>query len=335
MRILLGMTALLSCVSVAYGQTFEMDVPHAGCPTKLPTYESVKSHCIDQDKNACTAKPLCRWSNDEYSKKEGTQCHPKLGSVLGPEPTSPDAANGLLFAESANLFDLNTRKMYDRIYDLGAARKYADVIRVGGGVLTLKDAPHSDAHGHIHALMGIAYHALGQKERALENYCLSMAYGGEFKWWELSRQQVEQLTEVAEVALPVPVLMNNGVIKNTPAKVRSKITVKSIGGYDHYIKLVDVATNREVASMYLKSGTSHEMSIPVGTYYIRVAYGAAWYGVTKLFGPDTKYFQFRGKENGDKYPFVIVGDKIRTWTFELNKRPGGNAYTDKINPDQF
>ena len=102
------------------------------------------------------------------------------------------------------------------------------------------------------------------------------------------------------------------------------------GADSFYIKLTDASTGVLVMTFFVQGGQSFEAVVPVGTYRVKYATGATWYGVDFVFGPDTRYseavkiFEFSSKKNH------ITGS-----TIELTPRGGSNLDTKTISAHQF
>jgi hypothetical protein len=102
------------------------------------------------------------------------------------------------------------------------------------------------------------------------------------------------------------------------------------GADSFYIKLTDASTGVLVMTFFVQGGQSFEAVVPVGSYRVKYATGATWYGVDFVFGPDTRYseavkiFEFSSKKNH------ITGN-----TIELTPRGGSNLDTKTISADQF
>lgn len=102
------------------------------------------------------------------------------------------------------------------------------------------------------------------------------------------------------------------------------------GADSFYIKLTDASTGVLVMTFFVQGGQSFEAVVPVGTYRVKYATGATWYGVDFVFGPGTRYseavkiFEFSAKKN------PIAGN-----TIELTSHGGSNLDTKTISAHQF
>jgi hypothetical protein len=106
--------------------------------------------------------------------------------------------------------------------------------------------------------------------------------------------------------------------------------IKAAQGSHYLLKLVDAYTYAPVLSVFVRSGTTVEVEVPIGTYEVRYASGETWYGYEYLFGPETSY------SKADKtFTFEVVGKKIGGFTITLYKVAHGNLHTSGIRPTDF
>ena len=83
-------------------------------------------------------------------------------------------------------------------------------------------------------------------------------------------------------------------------------------------------------TVFVHSGTSLTIEVPLGTFEVRYASGTSWYGDEYLFGPDTVY-----SKAASTLTFDVVGDQIRGFGITLYKVPHGNFRTLRITPTEF
>ena len=67
------------------------------------------------------------------------------------------------------------------------------------------------------------------------------------------------------------------------------LEVKAAHGSHFLLKLVDAYTGKDVLDVFVRSGSTVEVDVPLGRYDIRYASGETWYGYNMRFGPDTSY----------------------------------------------
>jgi hypothetical protein len=103
-------------------------------------------------------------------------------------------------------------------------------------------------------------------------------------------------------------------------------------GFHFFIKLENIASNKEVLTAFIRSGESLKTKVPLGNYMLKYAIGKEWYGEENKFGPEplTQYFKA-----DDVFEFIENKKRISGWTVELYEQPGGNLDVDQIPMDQF
>lgn len=88
--------------------------------------------------------------------------------------------------------------------------------------------------------------------------------------------------------------------------------------------------NIEDMSFFVRPGQSVEVDVPIGIYKLYYATGTEWYGMSKLFGEDTLYF-----EGNDLLIFYTDYTTHYGNTVELWEQVGGNFDTDPISASEF
>lgn len=122
--------------------------------------------------------------------------------------------------------------------------------------------------------------------------------------------------------------------KHTDGDSIAPFQIKAAQGNHYLVKLVDVVSNESVADVFVRSGTTVDVEVPLGSYEVRYASGEAWYGYRDqskdYFGPSTVY------SKAEKiFTFQKDGIKISGYTITLYKVPHGNLHTSSIKPTQF
>lgn len=82
--------------------------------------------------------------------------------------------------------------------------------------------------------------------------------------------------------------------------------------------------------VFIRSGESVNLFVPLGSYDLRYATGETWYGYEDLFGPTTAFFK-----TDSKMEFKQSGNTFQGHTIELIPRANGNLQTSKINKNNF
>ena len=133
--------------------------------------------------------------------------------------------------------------------------------------------------------------------------------------------------------LPPPVFQHPGAMWNkTGRSLLAPFGIQTSAGSDYYIKLVDAETNRDAMAIYVVGGKYLEVSVPLGSYKMRYAYGKIWRGEQHLFGPEDLT---RIEEALKSFDFLASVDGINGYTVELIPQVGGNLPTHNIARDEF
>lgn len=83
-------------------------------------------------------------------------------------------------------------------------------------------------------------------------------------------------------------------------------------------------------TIFIRSGSSASLKVPLGIYGIKYASGLVWYGYDDLFRSDT----YCGKADKD-FKFEVDGDQIAGYSISLNLVPNGNLNTSRISAYDF
>jgi len=136
---------------------------------------------------------------------------------------------------------------------------------------------------------------------------------------------------VATPSYPEQALPYSGAIRTwTTAERVAPFEIKAAQGSHYLLKLVDAYSGAPVMTVFVRSGTTVEVEVPLGTYEVRYASGDTWYGYEYLFGPETSY------SKADKtFTFEVVGNQISGFTITLYKVAHGNLHTSAIRPTDF
>ena len=136
-----------------------------------------------------------------------------------------------------------------------------------------------------------------------------------------------------------PVKINPGVVYNKAGRALAPLAVDSPSGTNYALKLVNASNGKEAMMIYVIGGKPFQTKAPLGTYKIRGASGATWYGIAHLFGKDTSYFKLRskgsGRVEGDNFTFYRKGNQVHGFRITLIKQADGNLETDPIKPEEF
>ena len=101
-------------------------------------------------------------------------------------------------------------------------------------------------------------------------------------------------------------------------------------GANYFLKLCDWSNGRAILSIFIRGGEEVEAGIPPGTYRIKFASGATWYGEDIRFGPDTDY------SVADKpFEFAIQGNQLIGQELRLVNIRDGNLRRSPITASEF
>ncbi len=118
----------------------------------------------------------------------------------------------------------------------------------------------------------------------------------------------------------------NGTIRLYTKKKRiAPLKINTSGQHHYFVKLTDSISGKDVLSVFIRSGQSVDIEVPLGEYYLKYAAGVMWYGENKLFGTETRY-----SKADQKFVFYQSSNEISGYTVELILQSGGNLRTKKI-----
>lgn len=139
------------------------------------------------------------------------------------------------------------------------------------------------------------------------------------------------LLQVTRPPVPEQPLPPNGRLQTfTTAQRLAPLEIKGGQGSHYLVKLVDAFTAAPVLTVFVHSGSSVKIDVPLGTFELRFASGRKWYGDDYLFGPDTVYSKAE-----TTFTFEAVGDEVRGFTVTLYQVPHGNLSVSRITPTEF
>lgn len=131
-------------------------------------------------------------------------------------------------------------------------------------------------------------------------------------------------------------LPKNGIITNYTGKkaiapfriITSKYSSPTVDNY--YIKLIDAKSEQLAVTIFVQSGSTIEVNVPIGTYKIRYAVGEKWYGEKELFGHFTSY-----NKSEELLDFIDKGYYVQGHSLVLYKVANGNFSTQPMNAKDF
>lgn len=131
-------------------------------------------------------------------------------------------------------------------------------------------------------------------------------------------------------------LPKNGIMKNfTGKRAVAPFKISTSKNYsqttdNYYIKLVDAKTKAVAVTIFVQSGSTVEVKVPLGVYKIRYAVGEKWYGEQDLFGHSTSY-----SKSEELLDFVDKGYYVQGHSLVLYKVANGNFSTQPMNANDF
>jgi len=91
------------------------------------------------------------------------------------------------------------------------------------------------------------------------------------------------------------------------------------------------ASGVHVSSVFIRSGGSPTIRLPVGTYKINMAFGENWFGPDEMFGDDNAYYQVLILGGGNETTYTF--QQNYNYTLTLRDAEGGNVPTQNTGRD--
>lgn len=136
----------------------------------------------------------------------------------------------------------------------------------------------------------------------------------------------EEIPTFNELPIPLPVNGDEETFHNNVevAPLQIKTPVNSVE-HHHFIKIVPAFAENTVKTIFIRSGSTINTKMPLGSYKIKYATGKTWYGTEHLFGPETIY----SKAN-KTFTFSEEVNGYSGYTIELILQQFGNLRTQRI-----
>lgn len=130
---------------------------------------------------------------------------------------------------------------------------------------------------------------------------------------------------------PLMPLPDNGAIRMFTVLERIAPFKISAGPSGHnLIKLLNSSSKKEVMTIFVRSGQTTEVKVPLGSYEIRIASGRDWYGYLNGFGRAGSY-----SKSDQLFVFNTEGDYVRGHSISLSEALNGNMRIQEISADEF
>lgn len=114
-------------------------------------------------------------------------------------------------------------------------------------------------------------------------------------------------------------------------EVLAPLRISTAGGSpNHFVKVVEWDTGAPILTVFIRSGQTVQVQVPLGSYRLKYAAGSEWYGERHLFGPDTSYARAESR-----FDFTVERNQVSGFRVELIKQVGGNLKTANIRPEDF
>ena len=122
-----------------------------------------------------------------------------------------------------------------------------------------------------------------------------------------------------------------GMINSTVgAGGQGELLIRNGTGGDGVVVLAE-SEHQPVAAVYLRAGSNYRIrGIANGNYQLFFSTGDSWDGNDKRFTENVKYQRFE-----DDFPYRSTLAGYNIWEVTLHPILGGNASTERVDPDQF
>ncbi len=159
----------------------------------------------------------------------------------------------------------------------------------------------------------------------LKDYALRESFRG-----STGNKKVPDVSNVFNQPLqPLPLTGEEFNYTNDEGVAPLSIKVPSLGDH-YYVKVVTAYNGQNIKSVFIRSGGTVKIEMPLGVYKVKYAMGTNWYGRKYLFGPETQVAVC-----DDNFAFRVENDRVMGYTLELIKQQGGNLHTINISLDDF
>lgn len=131
--------------------------------------------------------------------------------------------------------------------------------------------------------------------------------------------------------IQVVTLPSNGILTRFNShEYIAPLEIITTGSEHHYLKLINLKTNKTALTIFVKAGQTVEIKVPLGNYEIKYATGTKWYGENLLFGPDTQY-----AKADDTFAFTEDAEGVYGFTLELYQQTNGNLSETILSAEDF
>jgi tetratricopeptide (TPR) repeat protein len=267
---------------------FQYVYPAPGCPSPMPTAQSVHDYCDGLTEQQCKSSPLCVHG-------AGT-CAGKSGTYVGTPSADPQVLSSLTSFVPMKVRWIKTADLIDAAYVAAASMRYDQAI--GLYTQALKSESQS-ADSEVLVKRGLVYELKGDKARALGDYCYGVAAANDWQSEQIAHERIVQLTQPQAPRIPIPRFTLNSVLR-VKGQPLAPLTIHTPEGWDYLLKLVNEQTGKEDMLIFVRSNSTFKTKAPLGTYRVVGAQGPVWYGEPHYFGEKTRYFKLRMRAGGEE-----------------------------------
>lgn len=146
----------------------------------------------------------------------------------------------------------------------------------------------------------------------------------------LPQKELSEIPSKQSILPNMPLPKSGTLYRYASGDYIARLHVSTSAGSHYFIKVEDYGTGQPIACMFIRSGQSAQMKVPLGSFTIKYATGNNWHGKKYLFGPETSAFKCE-----KKFDFYLDGEKVHGYRVELIKQPGGNLNTRDIPVNEF
>lgn len=128
--------------------------------------------------------------------------------------------------------------------------------------------------------------------------------------------------------LPMP--PNGTITCLTENETTAPLRIVASNSGNYYIRIENIVTKKTIQTIFVRSGETIEVEVPLGSYIIKYAVGEKWYGENYLFGSSTSYYKA-----DEIFNFHLEGEQVLGYLIRLRKQISGNLREQAIPPDEF
>jgi hypothetical protein len=222
----------------------------------------------------------------------------------------------------------SVKKLMTSGYLAAASKKYDQA--AGFYTQAIRESP---GYSELYAMRALAYEHKGDKQKALEDYCRAVASSSDWQSERIANSRIVQITQPEIERQPMPRFAHNAVLRSTRSGP-APFTIVTPAGLDYLVKLVDHKTKKEVMSIYVRAGSTHKVTVPLGTFQIIGVNGPVWYGAPHYFGEQSEFFKIEPPDGSGVATFYHAGNTVHGKTLRFKVRDGDTP-SSRISKEEF